>query len=523
MPLKYFPHLAACEIAVSLGLLVGIWWPILGLAAGIGLIVYFVGAIVSHVRVGDLNGIGAAVLILTISVASVVLRAMSYQTGTTATTHGASSQVRFTVAPSEPLIDEPVRIVVGELAANSPTILRAKSEAQDHLWWRSEIVINSGPDGQIDLGAKAPEAGSYQGIDAMGIFWSMKPDKEPKNADHSFFTVRDFFQPIDTNIEVVEAGQVVGSVTIERRYSKAGIKCVRLKDAGLHGILGFPDDGKQHPGILVIGGSEAGAGLPGVTVLLASHGFTAVSLSYLGERGQPATLQNIPLEYFKRAVDWILTLPEMRSRPIAVFGVSRGTEVALQLAAMSSNINAVVARSPSFVRWEGISAHGLPGGPAWTLSGQPLPYIPNRIPLWFATQYLWERAISEPVRQTPLFSYDLNIFGATDPAEIPVENIHGPILLLSGKDDQIWPGDMMADKLMARLKQHRHAYNDVHFSYDQAGHWIPCEYLPTAGDFSGLRLVIGGTAEGVAKAQQDSWPRILGFLAQAATQRPSSN
>ena len=163
-----------------------------------------------------------------------------------ATIRGAASQVSFTVAPSEPLIDEPVRIVVGGLTPNGHITLRAKSEAQDNLWWRSEIVINSGPDGQIDLGAKAPEAGSYQGITAMGLFWSMKPDKEPKNADHSFFTVRDFFETIDTNIEVVEAGQVVGSVTIERRYSKAGVKCIPLKNAGMHGILCFPDDGQQH-------------------------------------------------------------------------------------------------------------------------------------------------------------------------------------------------------------------------------------------------------------------------------------
>jgi dienelactone hydrolase len=293
---------------------------------------------------------------------------------------------------------------------------------------------------------------------------------------------------------------VVGSVTIERRYSKAGVKCTPLKDAALHGILCFPDDGNQHPGVVVIGGSEGGVGLPDVTVLLASHGFTALSLSYFGDSGQPATLQNIPLEYFKRAADWMLTLPETRSRRIAVFGVSRGTEVALQVAAMSS-----------------VSAHGFPGGPAWTLSGKPLPYIPNRVPFWFWTQYFWDRAISEPIRQTPLFLYDLSIFGATDSAEIPVENIHGPILLLSGKDDQIWPGDMMADKLMDRLKQHGHAYHDVHFSYDEVGHSIPCEYLPTAGDFSGLGLVIGGTADGVAKAQRDSWPRILGFLTQAVS------
>jgi hypothetical protein len=81
-PLHYFPHLAACEIAGAFGLLAGIWWPVLGLAAGIGLTVYFAGAIVAHVRVGDRNGIGPAAFLFTISVAAVVLRATSYQSAT---------------------------------------------------------------------------------------------------------------------------------------------------------------------------------------------------------------------------------------------------------------------------------------------------------------------------------------------------------------------------------------------------------------------------------------------------------
>jgi len=85
------------------------------------------------------------------------------------TIHSAASQVSFTVTPSEPLIDEPVRIVVTRLAANSPITVRAKSEAQDHLWWRSEIVINSGPDGQIDLGFRCscniPEQTMLAGLD----------------------------------------------------------------------------------------------------------------------------------------------------------------------------------------------------------------------------------------------------------------------------------------------------------------------------------------------------------------------
>ena len=58
VPLKYFPLLAACEFAGAFGLLLGIWWPILGVAAAIGLILYFVGATVSHLRVRDVKGIG---------------------------------------------------------------------------------------------------------------------------------------------------------------------------------------------------------------------------------------------------------------------------------------------------------------------------------------------------------------------------------------------------------------------------------------------------------------------------------
>ena len=82
VPLNYFPHLAACEIAGALGLVLGIWWPSLGMAAGIGLVVYFVGATVSHVRVGDAKGIGPAVFMLFISVAALVLRVLAHKTGT---------------------------------------------------------------------------------------------------------------------------------------------------------------------------------------------------------------------------------------------------------------------------------------------------------------------------------------------------------------------------------------------------------------------------------------------------------
>jgi len=79
VPLKYFPLLAACEFAGALGVVFGIWWPHLGEAAGIGLVIYFVGASVSHLRVGDVKGIGPAAFILVLAAAALALRVLTYR------------------------------------------------------------------------------------------------------------------------------------------------------------------------------------------------------------------------------------------------------------------------------------------------------------------------------------------------------------------------------------------------------------------------------------------------------------
>jgi hypothetical protein len=77
LPLKYFPLLAACEFAGAVGIVVGIWWPPIGIAAGIGLVLYFVGAVVSHLRVGDVKGIGAAVFMLVLAAGTLALRVLT--------------------------------------------------------------------------------------------------------------------------------------------------------------------------------------------------------------------------------------------------------------------------------------------------------------------------------------------------------------------------------------------------------------------------------------------------------------
>lgn len=72
VPLSWFPRLAAALIAGGLGLIIGIWVPAIGVAAAIGIVVYFAGAVVAHLRAGDttlmppvtLGLLGAAALVL---------------------------------------------------------------------------------------------------------------------------------------------------------------------------------------------------------------------------------------------------------------------------------------------------------------------------------------------------------------------------------------------------------------------------------------------------------------------------
>jgi hypothetical protein len=65
--------LAAAEIAGAVGLVVGLfWWPI-GVAAGIGVTIYFAGAVGSHLRAGDKDFVPALALVV-VAAAALALR-----------------------------------------------------------------------------------------------------------------------------------------------------------------------------------------------------------------------------------------------------------------------------------------------------------------------------------------------------------------------------------------------------------------------------------------------------------------
>ncbi|NJC41448.1 hypothetical protein GGQ87_001706 [Brevundimonas alba] len=250
-------------------------------------------------------------------------------------------------------------------------------------------------------------------------------------------------------------------------------------------------------GVIVLGGSEGGLG--GSRTLarrLAAEGFNAIAVSYFGEPGQAARLDQIPIEPIGRALAWLAERPEA-SGPIAIVGVSKGAELALLVASRTPAIRAVAVGVPSNLVWQGIDLRGGPTGSSWTEGGEPLSFAPYETSNGFLSIY---RLYADRLPTAPA------------EAEIQVERINGPILMLSGEADTLWPSAEMARRVENRLRAHDFAYPVIHVAYPDAGHAVFGP--PVAADAPGLEraLSVGGTIPGLVAARADGWPRLLAFL-----------
>ena len=74
VPKRWLPPLAALEIAGAVGIVAGIWIVPLGVAAAAGLVAYFLGAVVGHLRVRDTKNLVMPLAPLALSIAVLVLR-----------------------------------------------------------------------------------------------------------------------------------------------------------------------------------------------------------------------------------------------------------------------------------------------------------------------------------------------------------------------------------------------------------------------------------------------------------------
>jgi len=255
----------------------------------------------------------------------------------------------------------------------------------------------------------------------------------------------------------------------------------------------------RHPALLILGGSEGGtAGVRRLAAPFAAQGYAVLALTYFGAEGVPQNLDQVPLEYFATGLRWLSARPEVDSARIGVFGISKGGEAALLVASRNPSIRATVAGVPSNVAWQGIIRPAWDNRSSWSEGGRPLPYLSYDFSRGFTSILaLYEGALATAAQHPD--------------AEIPVERINGPVLLISGRSDSLWPSTAMSEAVVARLRAHNFRFPVQHLAFDNAGHVAASP--PSLGHSSqGPDSFLGGTEEGNAAARAESWRATLCFF-----------
>jgi dienelactone hydrolase len=417
------------------------------------------------------------------------------------------------------LVDTPISIAARSFPPREPVTLTAVQTFPSGSRWQSHATFLADENGDVDVPREAPISGAYDGASAMGLFWSA--ERLPATSEPALGNT--VMQPVHVLLEARSGGGAHAELTIERRVAGPGVTRHPLHLEGFLGTLFLPSGSGPHPAVIVLSGG--GGGIDEYRgAILASHGYAALSLGYFGLPGLPRGLVNIPLEYFEGAVRWMRAQSWLRDHFLAVWGESRGGELALLLGSSFPEINAVVAWVPSgVVFW----ALGLaePGDTrpraAWRSRGRALPYLQE------FNSNLGTAPPAEPgrpVAYTPFYLSHLQDRRAVERAAIPVENTKGPVLLVSGSDDQMWPSSALADIAFHRLEAHEHPYPYRHLKYAGAGHLIRVPYGPLTSRAFGLAVdgmqgylcSVGGTPEADADAGVDAWKSTLDFLQKSA-------
>ena len=241
------------------------------------------------------------------------------------------------------------------------------------------------------------------------------------------------------------------------------------------------------------------------------EGVACLALGYFGMEGLPPSLVDVPLERIERGLRWLVAHPKVATREgrVGVVGVSRGGELALLVAATFPDlVGPVTAYTPSHVVWAGIDYTAAPRTvlSSWTHAGSPLPvmqYVDGAMPS-FSERGMVLVTISDRA---------LDDATAVDRASIPIERAAGPLLLISGGDDKVWPAERMCRMAVERMLAHGRAGDISHLHYPDAGHGLfPYRGPSAARSQPPIRLDLGGSLAAAEAAHADAWPRVAAHL-----------
>jgi pimeloyl-ACP methyl ester carboxylesterase len=421
--------------------------------------------------------------------------------------------MKLDVKPLIALCDEKVDIRVTDL----PPFEKVTISAAMNLPWAEDVRYESfasftaDSDGNLDLSKQKPDSGSYNFVDSMGLIVSMK-SKDPnaiKKIGKNISIGKSLF--IDISVQC-EQGQA--NARLERVFKAKEVKTQRISDEFVGEL--FYSDNPNNKTIVFLGGSGGGLAIQSpIASLLASHGFNVLSLPFFNEKGLPAQLSGIPLEYFEKVFTWLLENPITSGKAINLYGWSKGGELALLLASRYPFIAKVAAFAPHAYCFQGLALFKTVS--SWTFGGKSLPFIHLKA-RWLLADIIRCFIKNKPFGFTQTYKKALNEAKNKEDARIKVEDSNADLLLFAGKQNNIWNTYDGCIKIIDTLQERNYGHSFELFAYENAGEPpFPVPYvIPLSGTTLKIAprfvLSVGGTVEGNAIATADSWFKAIGFF-----------
>lgn len=248
------------------------------------------------------------------------------------------------------------------------------------------------------------------------------------------------------------------------------------KESGVVETLLYLGNSDNQPLIVTFGGAEGAIDwhrnhMKGKRDSLIQKGYAILAIGYFNADGTPKNLDRISLDAISDTIMKVAKKNKIDESKIALIGGSKGGELILNLASRYKQYKAVIALSTSNVTFPAITWSANTS--SWTYKGKEVPYVPAPL-----------KTISPALKGDlyTAFSMMLEDEEAVKNAEIHVENINGPILILSGKNDDQWPATSMSNQIIERLKNKKFKHFSEHIILD-GGHIEPMKHFDLVYDF----------------------------------------
>ena len=237
-----------------------------------------------------------------------------------------------------------------------------------------------------------------------------------------------------------------------------------VKENGFEGIL-LPGNGSKDKVLIVMSGSNGGMKLTrAFAEFYHKNGIPALALALFATKETGEFLDRVPVEYVESAIKW---LREQGYKKIGIDGASKGSEMALIAASMFSDLSCVIARVPSHFVSEGLKGKKKDKGPSgtscWSYKGKELAYAPYKS----RTFDVIGTFLREKEMHIITFNKDKDVIPESI---IPIENIKAPILLISSKQDTVWPSYDSAVLMESKLTEIDFEYEHKHVAYENISH-----------------------------------------------------